>query len=341
MTAPTDDLFDFASDATWSTGPATGFDTKGATPPTAGEISQGMVPGVGVRGELVNATLDNFRRWLAHSSEDVARGIYGNGSDGDVVISGGTETLTRVMYYDNLTIEGDGILDCAGFYPHVRNVCQIDEGGIMRRNGNVGGDSPGSGTGGDAAAALSGGILGGSGAGGAGVDSGTGLNGGAVTNALGGRGSEGGEGNEGDGGNGGSATDPDAADGGWNHVTSHPGYIVGPSGFTRILGGGGGGGGSEGVGAAGGGGGSGGGVLALIAFDLQNEGTIQANGGRGGSASGGSAGAGGGGGGGCIFLVTRRKSGSGTVEAAVGADGAVGTASTTPGTAGEIIELVA
>jgi hypothetical protein len=324
-------MYEWASNTNPSTGDYTAQDTK--VEPLAAELANGHVPGEPVLVQHLN--------WMLNQLSFANAGIFGDGSDGDVVISGGTTTLTRTMYYDNLTIESDGVLATAGFPVYVKGICQIDAGGVMHRNGIDGGDSPGSGTGGDAAAALSGGILGTSGGGGAGVDSGTGLNGSAVTDALGGRGSEGGEGNEASGGTGGTATDPAATDGGWNHVSSHPGYIVGPSGFTRILGGGGGGGGSEGVGAAGGGGGSGGGVLSLYAFDLQNAGTIQANGGAGGSASGGSAGAGGGGGGGVVFVVYRLKSGAGTIEAALGDDGAVGTASTTPGTAGEIIELTA
>jgi hypothetical protein len=305
--------------------------------PSVGKQALGYEPNEDPSSSIANYNLfwtGQWLLWLAASTgenlDDTGRGIFGDGSDGDVVISGGTTTLTRTMYYDDLTIESDGVLATAGFPVYVKGVCQIDAGGVMHRNGVDGGDSAGAGAGGDAAAALSGGILGGSGGGGAGVDSGTGLNGSAVSDALGGRGSEGGEGNEANGGTGGTATDPAATDGGWKHVSTYPGYIVGPSGFTRILGGGGGGGGSEGVVAAGGGGGSGGGVLALYAFDLRNNGTIQANGGRGGSASGGSAGAGGGGGGGVVFVVYRRKSGAGTIEA-----------STTPGTAGEVIELTA
>src|SRR3990167_10676965 len=45
--------------------------------------------------------------------------LFGDGSDDDVVISSGTTTLTRDMFYKNLTISGTGILNTASFRVYV------------------------------------------------------------------------------------------------------------------------------------------------------------------------------------------------------------------------------
>jgi len=84
--------------------------------------------------------------------------IYGDGSDGNVTISSGTTTLTRDMYYNNLTVNGTGTLDTAGFNVFVRGLTTVDTsaggGGIQRRGGNGGNGGNGSldagGTGGTA-----------------------------------------------------------------------------------------------------------------------------------------------------------------------------------------------
>jgi hypothetical protein len=44
---------------------------------------------------------------------------FGDGSDGDVTINSGTTTLTRDMYYHNLTLSGTGILNNGGFTIYV------------------------------------------------------------------------------------------------------------------------------------------------------------------------------------------------------------------------------
>src|SRR5271166_5069005 len=40
---------------------------------------------------------------------------FGDGSDGNITIASGTTTLVRDMYYNNLTINGTGILNVAGY----------------------------------------------------------------------------------------------------------------------------------------------------------------------------------------------------------------------------------
>lgn len=45
---------------------------------------------------------------------------YGDGSDGNVVIASGTTTITRDMFYNDLTIQTGGILATAGFRVFVK-----------------------------------------------------------------------------------------------------------------------------------------------------------------------------------------------------------------------------
>ena len=45
----------------------------------------------------------------------VALPIWGDGADGNVTISSGVTTLTRNMFYNNLTINGTGSLNAAGW----------------------------------------------------------------------------------------------------------------------------------------------------------------------------------------------------------------------------------
>jgi len=61
---------------------------------------------------------------------------FGDGSDGDVVISVNT-TLTRDMNYDNLTINSGITLFPDGYIIYVKNTLTVN--GIINRNGNNGG----------------------------------------------------------------------------------------------------------------------------------------------------------------------------------------------------------
>lgn len=64
--------------------------------------------------------------------------IFGDGSDGDVTIAG-TVTLTRDMYYRNLTIPAGTTLDPAGYSVYVQGV--VSGSGTINRNGNAGGNA--------------------------------------------------------------------------------------------------------------------------------------------------------------------------------------------------------
>lgn len=54
---------------------------------------------------------------------------FGNGEDGDVVISAGIVTLTQDMYYNNLTISGTGQLRPNGFRVFVKNNLDLSNAG--------------------------------------------------------------------------------------------------------------------------------------------------------------------------------------------------------------------
>jgi len=107
--------------------------------------------------------------------------LTGDASDGDVTISANT-TLTRDMYYQNLTVDSAKVLTTAGFKVYVKNT--LTNNGTIRWNGNTGGTGATGGNGGTsgspaanggvAGTALSDGLLGGGVAGSAGGQSGGG-----------------------------------------------------------------------------------------------------------------------------------------------------------------------
>lgn len=317
----------WAADTNFASGPHSGLPTKTAS----GDPDQGFVGPTLAKNEL-NEILHKLAVWL----NDAGRGFYGDGSDGDATITGGTTTLTRDMYYDNLTITGTGVLRPAGYRVFVRGLLTIQTGGVIERNGNAGGTPANAITGGTAGAALAAGSLGGSGAGGAGGNASTAGTGGSNANdgAGGAGGAGGGSHDTGDdaaeaGGAGGSVAWPQAVStSGLRHLAHALGiyHAVTTGAATIVAGGAGGGGGAGGDSGTGGGGGSGGGAMVVAAYRLANAGTIRANGGAGGAAYTGpdaaGNGGGGGGGGGVIWLITRASTGAGTVEALGGAGGA-------------------
>ncbi len=276
-------------------------------------------------------------------------GIYGDGSDGDVTVSG-TTTLTRDMYYRNLTVTGT--LNSAGFRIFVSQV--LDVSGTIQALVADGGGSADNIQGLGASTTWAG-----LGAGGAGGDGGQGQidNGDDGMQApdtievsaglflAPGAGAAGGT-----GGNGGSTAH--RAGGGYGvggtmvtrgtiHAAVHFWSVDDASGnsIVQLLGGSGGGGGGGGggdrftnPGGGGGGGGAGGGLLGIWARKIVNSGAIKAPGGNGGvggydvesvlDIAGG--GGGGGGGGGLVYLHFDSYSGAGTVTAPGGFGGAGG-----------------
>ena len=115
-------------------------------------------------------------------------GIFGDGADGNVTIASGTTTISRDMYYNDLTIQTGGILNPSGYRVFVKGTLTFQGTGVIARNGltgTVGGNGSagsngvggGAGTAGAATAGLAAGSLSGSLGGSAGGNGGVGSNG--------------------------------------------------------------------------------------------------------------------------------------------------------------------
>lgn len=238
--------------------------------------------------------------------------IFGDGSDGDVIISTNTN-LARDMFYNSLTINPGITLSNNGFRVFVKET--LTNNGTIKATGNSSGT-------------LKPGSAGGSG--GSNGASNPGDDGGALSYAIGGRGGNGGYSYHGDGG---TITPPGVSDGGHKSAFfSVVGALISPVGTNFLSpgtggGGGGGAGGSAGNYPKGGSGGTGGHMLIIIAKRIDNSGNINANGNAGGNGSlsghecnGYQAGGGGGGGGGAIVLIYNELM-EGTLEVNEGAGG--------------------
>lgn len=281
----------------------------------------------------------------------IGQGVFGDGSDGDVTIPNGTTTLTRDMYYNNLSFTGAApILNPAGYRIFVRgtlNLAGTAAGGIIR-TGNNGGNASGSsfGTGGSAVAtfAIPGGATGVSGAAGTTGAGATPTGGTAVALSNGGTGGTGGNGGAGTPNAGGSGqTAIVAADSRyiryWTALLTSAAVISG-----GIGGGGGASGGGDGANAGGGGGGSGSGAPVIwISARTINRSTlgspsissIGGNGGNGGNGTGGNTGGGGGGGGaggGFVYIAYGNLTGSTATNAISVSGGNGGNGGTGQGT---------
>ena len=305
---------------------------RNATP----SVDAGRVPKLETDGYLSSAFL---------------KSSFGDGSDGDVTISTPT-TLTRDMYYDNLTV--NSTLHTGGYRIFVKGT--IDGTGTIDNDGNNGGDAGASTAGGVAGAAVEGwfvniaGVVGG-------VGAASGAN--SVVPPTGLR--EYNSASEADGGNSGNGGGDNNADGG-----PYPGSVGGladalqhkfgimrgwtitgedrfnpsnPAAYAQqFIGGaasgaGGRGGlgygtGGSGAGAGGGGGGAGGGVVAIFANIWAGTFTISSKGGDGGNGGtpsvGGGGGGGGAGGGGFAYVVFGVKTWTGSFVVTSGIGGGAG-----------------
>ncbi len=319
MTRPTR-LPIHATDATWTSGPASGENTK--IEPSAAQKAQGHVAGATFKTEHANDLLNLINTWVAHL--DVTDALFGDGIDGDVTISSNT-TLTADMFYNNLTIDTSSILSPDGFRIFVKETLTIESGSSIDASGGDGGD----GTTGPAVGGVGGtgsyttpvgplGISydGGDGAAGA-VDGGDGDG----DNTRIGRGREGGDGGPASAQVGGAAGELFSDD-----LRLRPSVATlvianiqtRADGISTFVGGTGGGGGAGESGSdAGGGGGGGAGIVLISAASIDHEGVISADGGDGGAGV--LTGAGGGGGGaGRVILIYHDKIGAGTLTNAAG-----------------------
>jgi hypothetical protein len=331
------------------------------------EISTGTAARlpIGTTGQVLTVS-GGLPIWSTVSPLGAALTFFGDGSDGNVTIAGSV-TLSRDMFYNNLTISSTAALNTNGYRIFVAGILNLTSApaGSIFANGNVGVQGTGSpGAGGTAASGNSvGGSQAGS-SGGAQNNSGPaspGVNIPALTNQTGGAGGIGGASGAGTTGAGGAAG---------TVGTSTRFYIrrweTNPLlGATLLVGGQGGSGsggsgyGSGGNGTGGSGGGSGGGIVWISANTINRSSAtvpsaIQANGGAGaagynGGGTAGGTGGGGGGGGGWIYLAYSALTGStGTnILSANGGSGGTG-ASSADGTgggggssgAGGVIELL-
>jgi hypothetical protein len=345
-----------------------GFGTYNSTGPT---LSRDTVLASSNSGSLVSLISGTHVVEIVSDSSEfnaLSSYLFGDGGDGNVTISSGTTTLTRNMYYQNLTISGTGQINVNGFMIYVSDMLDITNAPAnaitsIPINGNAGVPA---GTGGAATtyptapATLGWGSPGGAGASGtinggvaAGNVSAGYCNNGGWMSGTGGTGGHGSAGTTYNGGAGGALTGFFTTD----FASKHKDSLT--LGVNLILGGvGGGGGGSAGAnpsvkGGAGGGGGAGGNVLAIIARIINRgpstaAGAISAKGGTGGAGAQptgtgnvGGGGGGAGGAGGWIYLAFQILQGSTATNCldTSGGTGGVGgnaaaTGSTGPNTGG-------
>ena len=338
--------------------------------PTDTFLNEGYDPSKKPPAQVENWWKDLLAQWVGFFNATLGMELFGDGSDGYVTadgvstvpgftLSGSTYTATRDTFFVDLTVNAGITLNTQNYRVFGR--------GTLTNNGHIScdGNSATSSTG---SSSRSPGSLtsGGSGGNGGSVGSTNGSNGQTASSGqayVGGAGGIGGAGVYGPGGGssstGGSGSTVGLAGTAGNYrslIAALSGVAFGiasgsPS-LTALGGGGGGGGGygddGTGINASnGGGGGAGGGVMALLFYNIVNNGVISVDGGDGappqiatgtGSAN---AGAGAGGGGGMMWLFHCGMSGTGTVTANKGQPGSGGTISPVAqtGNQGHIIEV--
>lgn len=247
--------------------------------------------------------------------------VFGFASDGNATISGGTTTLTTVAEYRDLTISSTGILKPVGYMIYVTGTLTIEEGGVIRNNGA------------NASGATGGGVVGAGNT----FNGGQGMDGDIADPALfqtqyiGGLSGDSGAGSAGAGE---TQVGVNSVQRSGKLLTTMPGLLI-PSALSSTKascdapGGNG-----DGAANAGGGGGGGGGCIWIVAANIINYGTIEANGGNGAAGTANNCGGGAGAGGGYIHIVTRSYMGDGTIQCLGGTGGASGGGAGVAGTAG-------
>jgi hypothetical protein len=299
---------------------------------------------------------DPIRKTYADNTFLKSLNLFGDGSDGDVVISAPT-SLSKDMFYNDLTINNGITLTSNGFRIYVKGTL-TNNGTISNPGGNGGNSSAG--VGGTAGAAGAAGTLGGGGAGAIGATcTGNGSytngnNGDALANSIGG-----------DGGNGGAAQTTNPATAGIKGVQTASKTTPRSIGLADEMietgatvaimkggvGGGSGGASSNSTGtpvAQSGGAGGGAGIIFISGKTIVNAGSISAKGGDAGTSSvttgTGCAGGSGGGGGGFIYIRYNSLTGAGTITALGGSKSAkaqtAGTAADgADGSAGTVLQV--
>lgn len=300
----------------------------GTAPIAVGGTATDPVIGISAATTLAAGSMSaaNFTKLAGLPSDALGLGwVFGDGSDGDVTLGAGSTTMTRDMFYRNLTIPSGSTLT-GGSRVFVSGTLQIDAGGSIDRSGIA---AVGATAGTTAPAGANSLTAGTSGFNGFNTNGGAGQGGSAsaysTTSGAGGNGS---------GGTGGAVASLTAAAGrgglrnlfsmlgGYSLGTSPNAIPVGPSGGSGA------GNGTQ----PGGGAGAGGGTILVVAKNLILNGTIKSNGGAGGDAPNANTGGGGGGCGGSVFVTYHTLSGAGLANiTATGGAGGVGNGTGTAG----------
>lgn len=284
---------------------------NGSVDPTAGAGVQApknsiyYQTGTNVTWHKMSAFAGPDRDWVPL----IMRDLFGDGTDGDIVIGAGTTTLAREMFYNNLTVQNTAILAAANFRIWVRDTLTIDVGGLLQSNGTTAPANLGI----AAHTARCGMETGGASANSSNGAGGNGSNATMTFTGYNPSGGAGGAGNGGAGGNGGVATTvalPSTAAGQVRNVMAGMTgqHLRNPSHALQPGCGGGGGGGSGA--APGGGGGQGAGALIVNARNVVNNGAIECRGGGGGVGTVANSGGGGGGGGGVAVVTAHYRAGT-------------------------------
>jgi hypothetical protein len=116
--------------------------------------------------EVAQRTMSPLRVAQAIAAQAQFIPQFGDGSDGDVTVSAGTTTLTRNMHYNNLTINGTGSIDAAGYQIFVLGTLDLTAApaGAIKRTALAGGNAVAN-TAGAAGAAMAEVLAGGAGIG--------------------------------------------------------------------------------------------------------------------------------------------------------------------------------
>lgn len=253
-------------------------------------------------------------------------GQFGDGSDGDVIIAANT-TLTRDMFYRNLTVNAGATLTTAGYRVYVSQALVLN--GAISNAGGFGVSGTTS-SGGGAGAGAAGGALPPGLNGGAGSMNGCcsgGNNSSPCINGLGAAGCGGGNIGGNCGGGGGFCSNGGADKGGMRSITAATlGRNIYGLGINLFAGPGGGG-GAGGFNCGGGGGGGGGGYVFVATKAWSGDGSLAAGGGNGGdgatgcTAGEGSSGGGGGAGGVIVFVSLGTSAPTENVQGGLGGTG--------------------
>lgn len=104
--------------------------------PNSGTVASGQQATAAQYNNLRSDVLDPASGHTHDGASGLGFGLWtGDGSDGDVTITGGTTTLARDMFYNSLTITGTGVLATNGWRVFVKGTLSIATGGVMSCDG--------------------------------------------------------------------------------------------------------------------------------------------------------------------------------------------------------------